>query len=230
MVDRERKRELERKRRAADPEKYREKARKKYWANKESENERARKYHAENREALLAKKKKWYQENKDKIDKEAQKARARAYYLDHPEKWFKKDAATREEIAKFREEHRAKEKERKRLIKEAREARMSHPNWSKEKRLKSYGIDYDQFQSLLDAQGNKCAICGYSDMSNPKIFPFVDHCHNLNHVRGILCCHCNHALGHMKDSPVLLRKAAKYLERSALFGPPETNRESENVQ
>jgi Recombination endonuclease VII len=36
----------------------------------------------------------------------------------------------------------------------------------------------------------------------------------VGHVRGILCMHCNTALGHMKDRPDLLRRAATYLEEA----------------
>ena len=33
-------------------------------------------------------------------------------------------------------------------------------------------------------------------------------------VRGLLCHDCNHAIGKMRDDPKLLRRAARYLERS----------------
>lgn len=46
-----------------------------------------------------------------------------------------------------------------------------------------------------------------------------DHDHKTGYERGALCTKCNHVLGYVKDNPVLLRKAAEYLEMWAfVFG------------
>jgi hypothetical protein len=50
-----------------------------------------------------------------------------------------------------------------------------------------------------------CTICG----SEEKLV--VDHCHNENFVRGMLCNHCNMGLGQFKDKPYLLEFARIYL-------------------
>jgi len=63
----------------------------------------------------------------------------------------------------------------------------------------------------------KCVICG----SEEKLV--VDHCHNTNKVRGMLCNHCNRGLGHFKDDPKLLEFARIYL----LFYS-ENNKEAED--
>lgn len=52
-----------------------------------------------------------------------------------------------------------------------------------------------------------CELCG--NTSNQICF---DHCHKSGKFRGWLCHTCNLALGYAKDSPVLLRKMAVYLE------------------
>jgi hypothetical protein len=39
-----------------------------------------------------------------------------------------------------------------------------------------------------------------------------DHCHESNEFRGWLCHKCNTVLGMVDDSPMLLRRLAKYLE------------------
>lgn len=70
-----------------------------------------------------------------------------------------------------------------------------------------YGLAYDEFESMLLAQRNKCAIC-FNDFSST---PFVDHCHKSGKVRGLLCNSCNTGIGLFKDDPKLLQKAIEYL-------------------
>jgi hypothetical protein len=45
---------------------------------------------------------------------------------------------------------------------------------------------------------------------NPLV---IDHDHTTGEVRGLLCPTCNAGLGHFKDSPELLLKAALYLQK-----------------
>ena len=50
-----------------------------------------------------------------------------------------------------------------------------------------------------------CTICGQGgDL-------VVDHDHQTNKIRGMLCNHCNRGLGHFKDNPHLLEYAKIYL-------------------
>ena len=44
----------------------------------------------------------------------------------------------------------------------------------------------------------------------------IDHDHETGFVRGILCSLCNTLLGHAKDDPEILRKAAEYLDRDLI--------------
>jgi transcription elongation factor Elf1 len=50
-----------------------------------------------------------------------------------------------------------------------------------------------------------CTICG----SEEKLV--VDHDHESQVIRGLLCNHCNRGLGHFKDNPELLEYAKIYL-------------------
>lgn len=51
----------------------------------------------------------------------------------------------------------------------------------------------------------QCAICGESAVL------FMDHCHESDLFRDMLCRSCNTGLGMFKDNPVLLEGAAAYL-------------------
>ena len=83
---------------------------------------------------------------------------------------------------------------------------------------RNYGISLEDYDQLLKKQNGGCAICG---TTNPvgrsgqfgPVF-HVDHCHTNGHIRGLLCHHCNVALGAFKDDPKLLMKAMQYLERN----------------
>lgn len=68
-----------------------------------------------------------------------------------------------------------------------------------------YGLDVEWF-----AENPICAVCGADEDLSYKLT--VDHDHVTGKVRGRLCHSCNVSIGHLKDSPALLRKAATYLE------------------
>jgi len=74
-----------------------------------------------------------------------------------------------------------------------------------------YGMTANEYNTLLVRQGGKCAICGYSDMSNRRVFPHIDHCHDSGEIRGLLCGKCNWGLGSFRDNPQLLLNAIDYL-------------------
>lgn len=77
----------------------------------------------------------------------------------------------------------------------------------KKRRLRKYGLSDEQYQTMLDNQDGKCAICG-------DVPTAVDHDHSTGLVRGLLCHSCNAGLGHFRDSPSLLEKAARYIEET----------------
>lgn len=78
--------------------------------------------------------------------------------------------------------------------------------------LKKYGLTPESWDALFVEQGRACAAC-LTDTPT-KIGWVVDHCHDTNRVRGILCSKCNTASGMVKDNPATLRALAGYLERS----------------
>lgn len=72
----------------------------------------------------------------------------------------------------------------------------------------------------LRVQDGRCMIClrpldvrrrrGTRERS-PDV-PCADHCHQTNVKRGILCAMCNSGLGFFRDDPVVLERAAAYLQ------------------
>lgn len=76
-----------------------------------------------------------------------------------------------------------------------------------------YGMSLTEYDLLLDAQGGGCAICGARHADSASRALAVDHCHDSDVVRGLLCSACNRAIGNFKNRPDLLRAAAAYLER-----------------
>lgn len=102
---------------------------------------------------------------------------------------------------------------------ENRRARGSvDPFYESKKGLgRQHGITLEQYERLFDAQNGLCAICQRPevrvDMKTNRPYRLaVDHCHNGNVIRGLLCSPCNLSLGALDDSPALLRRAAEYLE------------------
>jgi DNA-directed RNA polymerase subunit RPC12/RpoP len=71
-----------------------------------------------------------------------------------------------------------------------------------------FGLSKEDIKNILEDQEYKCSICD-KDLGDDVN---VDHCHLYNEVRAILCTHCNLGLGHFKDNPEALRRAADYLE------------------
>lgn len=80
--------------------------------------------------------------------------------------------------------------------------------------MERYGLSSIDYESMYEAQGGGCAICGREDSGvvNRQLL-CVDHDHDTGEVRGLLCDSCNNGLGRFKDSPELLMSALQYLQR-----------------
>ncbi len=76
-----------------------------------------------------------------------------------------------------------------------------------------YGITWDEYLALLEAQGHACAICQSPEPGGRGNW-HVDHEHESKIVRGLLCSTCNVGLGMFKDDPTRLQAAVDYLARS----------------
>lgn len=74
---------------------------------------------------------------------------------------------------------------------------------------KRYGLSEAAYLELKLQQGSRCAICEIT----LSIEVLVDHDHQTDTVRGLLCRACNFGLGLFDEDVDTLRKAATYLER-----------------
>ena len=70
-----------------------------------------------------------------------------------------------------------------------------------------YGIDETTFEWLLLQQDGLCALCWNEPAEH------VDHDHETETARGLLCFGCNRGLGKAEDDPVRLRRGMAYLRR-----------------
>jgi hypothetical protein len=81
--------------------------------------------------------------------------------------------------------------------------------------LLKFSMSQSDYDAMLAKQNYVCAICQQPERVLHKGSPrrlAVDHCHTTGRVRGLLCCHCNHAIGKLKDDPQLIRRAADYVQ------------------
>ena len=68
----------------------------------------------------------------------------------------------------------------------------------------------DDYNVMLKNQNGKCAICQIPQ-SSLKYALCVDHCHETDRIRGLLCDKCNMGLGIFNDDVTILEEARKYL-------------------
>lgn len=121
--------------------------------------------------------------------------------------------------AKRREKYRTDEAFRQKCL-EVQAEKRARPGYAEYARLYHrmyrYGVTPKKFYGLAEAQDWRCAICGQecgeTETLSRKGVLVVDHCHDKEEVRGLLCGTCNAGLGQFFDNPETLRAAAKYLE------------------
>lgn len=73
-----------------------------------------------------------------------------------------------------------------------------------------FGIGWPERLRMSAEHEGKCAICGEEEQLPGRPL-HVDHCHDTQRVRGLLCGHCNRGLGSFRDDPDRLANAIKYL-------------------
>jgi len=155
----------------------------------------------------------YYLKNKDKI-----KAKAAQYYATNKEKVLKRIAEKHKENPEVMRkrvndyyhgnpEYKEKSKEYSRTwVGKNPDKRKTH---TRNSRIRAYGISPERYQEMLEAQGNRCAIC----VKENNRAMVIDHDHTTGAVRGLLCDGCNLSLGHIEREGFLeiaLKYIAKY--------------------
>ena len=85
--------------------------------------------------------------------------------------------------------------------------------------MRLYGIDLAKYQEMLLSHNGVCAICFKPETSvvNGKIKPLaVDHCHDSEKIRGLLCARCNQAVGLFGEDVNVLSNAIDYLRKHSI--------------
>jgi hypothetical protein len=141
-----------------------------------------------------------------------------------------------EDQRRWRDRNREHVKEQSRLRAKRRKHNGYMEKWRKDnrdkisatdrkRRLKKYGLSVADYERMVIAQGNCCAICARAaaqlKRKNSKSKHHrldIDHCHVTGKVRSLLCYNCNAILGHAKDSIAVLLKAIAYLRQNGVEG------------
>jgi hypothetical protein len=117
----------------------------------------------------------------------------------------------RECYSSYLEERLAASKEA-RVAKRSAARKYASSERNRELRLaKLYGITLADYDAMVEAQDDRCAICSTDKPGGSSTNWHVDHDHSTGRVRGLLCSRCNLAIGQFNDDPALLIRACVYL-------------------
>lgn len=84
--------------------------------------------------------------------------------------------------------------------------------WKRDARVKLASRPYPA-SGRCDLCGEPETLCRFGKLQ----FLSFDHDHVTGKFRGWLCGHCNTGLGKFRDNPMLLRRAANYIEDAVLL-------------
>jgi hypothetical protein len=92
----------------------------------------------------------------------------------------------------------------------------ANPNYKENayrNRLKKFGLTPEQYEQMNKDQNGLCAICHKPETTAKKERLAVDHDHETNAVRGLLCNKCNVGIGQFDDNMERLENAVDYLKK-----------------
>lgn len=157
-----------------------------------SKQEHQRKYYLKNRDKIIAKSLLYYSNNREQVKKQVRERYKRnpLISLESHRKWAKKYPEKIKESQKtWKERHPEKRK-----------------LYTRNSRIRAYGIEPETYYEMLKNQGNECAIC---KRKSTRRAMNIDHDHATGKVRGLLCDGCNLKLGFVENR--FFEKALQYL-------------------
>lgn len=168
-------------------------------ANLEKRHEYESQYRSKNAERLRLK-------EKEPKRKDQKNARRRERYQSKPEYRAERNEASAEYFAANREELNRQRSER-------AKSRTPAERWREHLKYR-YAITPEDYDEMLAAQNGCCALCEKPPSEKERKLS-VDHCHNSNRVRQLLCRFCNVLIGHLEGKPELVQRAYEYIARHA---------------
>ena len=148
------------------------------------------------KESQLKASREWKQRNKDKVA-----AKQKEWREKNPEKRKEAKAAWDKANPEAKKQHN-------------KTFKTKNPLYFIDKHLRlTYGIGLDEYNALLTVQNHRCAGCGIASNDAPRQKLYVDHCHSTGKIRGLLCQHCNTALGMVKDNIETLSSLISYIKQ-----------------
>ena len=155
---------------------------------------KAREYYLRDRDRIKEKSAKYYKDNKPKV-----LARIKQSNFENP-------IPNREKAKQFARQNPERVKRyMERWLK-------NHPDerkvFSRNSRIRKYGIQPEIYYKLLYEQESRCAICRQEEKKRNLS---IDHSHKTGKVRGLLCSNCNRGIGFLKDNVQSLKNAIQYL-------------------
>ena len=140
-----------------------------------------------------------YHRNRRKNNPQEVTAKNRKYY-----------AKNKEKSKAWAREYRARNSEK------IKERRRQCPNLKAMERRgyirRTYGLSPENITKMLVAQNGLCEICK-RELDYERIGLCVDHDHETNEIRGLLCRTCNSGIGLLGDSVSNILRAAGYLKK-----------------
>ncbi len=125
----------------------------------------------------------------------------------------------RKNVAKWREANPEKQSALNEAKREKYNSCEEYSQTYRKRAVLKYGISIEEYDRMLEAQGNVCAICKLPERATNKRSGrvhnlAVDHCHDSGKVRGLLCSNCNTAIGLLKENADLFQSAVNYLKEN----------------
>lgn len=87
--------------------------------------------------------------------------------------------------------------------------KMSNQKHNKNQKFRQHNLTYEDWLRLWEDQDERCLICGKSFIEPSEAC--IDHDHETDEIRGLLCRKCNAGLGLFNDDHKIIMKAMEYL-------------------